>query len=208
MKLSIFRIVIIFLFIQTTLFAQENAYEKHIHHYTSTWNSLIPRYAKIQYAGSMGMFSIGPGWNYGHNHWETDALFGLVPRYSDQHAMATFTLKQNYLPWNITINKHFYFEPLATGLYLNTLLDGDFWVKHPKRYPKKYYTFSTRIRAHIFVGQRFTLNLPKERSWHKSLTFFYELSTCDMYLISAIGNRYLKPKDYLSLSFGLKLQIL
>ena len=29
-----------------------------------------------------------------------------------------------------------------------------------------------------------------------------------MYLISAIGNRYLKPKDYLSLSFGLKMQIL
>ncbi|MFA6767183.1 MAG: hypothetical protein WCR86_02005 [Parabacteroides sp.] len=208
MTLSIFRMEIILLFICGNLFGQEISYDKHIQQYTSTWNSLIPRYAKIQYAGSMGMFSVGPGWNYGHNHWETDLLFGFVPRYSDQHAMATFTLKQNYLPWSISINKHFSFDPLATGLYLNTLLDKDFWVKQPERYPKNYYTFSTRIRAHIFIGQRFTFLLPKEKSWHKSLSIFYELSTCDMYLISALGNRYLKPKDYLSLSFGLKMQIL
>lgn len=208
MKLSIFKIGIILLFLCIHLSAQEDTYDKHIQHYTSTWNALIPRYAKIQYAGSMGMFSVGTGWDYGHHHWETDALLGIVPRYSDRHAMATFTLKQNYLPWNIPINEHFSFEPLATGLYLNTLLDKDFWVKQPERYPQNYYTFSTRIRLHVFIGQRFTLNLPKERSWHKSLTFFYELSTCDLYLISAIGNKYLKPKDYLSLSLGVKMQIL
>lgn len=36
----------------------------------------------------------------------------------------------------------------------------------------------------------------------------YEISTCDMLLISRATNRYLKPKDYLSLSFGLKIQFL
>jgi len=35
-----------------------------------------------------------------------------------------------------------------------------------------------------------------------------ELTTCDMLLISKATNRYLKPKDYLSLSFGLKIQFL
>lgn len=183
-------------------------YTRRIQKYTSTWEKLIPRYTKLQFAGSMGMLSVGPGWNYGRNHWETDVLFGLVPRNADRHAMATITLKQNYIPWQLPLGEHFFIEPLSCGLYINTLLDKDFWVKNPDRYPKGYYTFSTRIRMHIFAGQRITLNLQRRNRWNKSLTFFYELSTCDLYLISAVSNQYLKPKDYLSLSFGVKFQIL
>jgi hypothetical protein len=39
------------------------------------------------------------------------------------------------------------------------------------------------------------------------VTAFYELSSCDLYVVSAVTNRYLKPTDYLRLSFGLKFQI-
>ena len=122
--------------------------------------------------------------------------------------MATLTLKQNYYPWNIHIADKLSFEPLACGVYINTLLDRDFWGKQPDKYPQGYYWFSTRIRNHIFIGERITLKLNPNSSWHKSISFFYELSTCDLYIINAIGNSYLKPKDYLSLSFGVKLQIL
>ena len=72
------------------------------------WNKLIPRYIKTQFAGSIGVVSAGVGWNYGKGHWETDALFGLVPRNTDRHAMATFTLKQNYLPWKIDLGENFW----------------------------------------------------------------------------------------------------
>lgn len=97
---------------------------------------------------------------------------------------------------------------MTCGYYLNTVFGGEFWVRQSDKYPSGYYWFSTRIRNHIFLGERITLKLTPSKSWHKSITFFYELSTCDLYLINAIGNGYLKPKDWLSLSFGLKLQIL
>ena len=171
------------------------------------WNKLIPRYIKGQFAGSIGMFSVGTGWNYGKDHWETDVLLGLVPRHSDRHAMATFTVKQNYLPWKIPINEQFDFEPLNCGLFLNTLFDGDFWVKEPDRYPKGYYGFSTKVRIHVFVGERVTFKFKRQDMFAKSVSFFYELSTSDLYLINAINNSYLKPKDYLSLAFGVKFQI-
>ena len=77
-----------------------------------------------------------------------------------------------------------------------------------QKYPDGYYWFSTRIRFHAFLGERITLKLRPEKSWHRSISFFYELSTCDLYLINAIGNSVLRPRDYLSLSFGLKLQFL
>lgn len=42
----------------------------------------------------------------------------------------------------------------------------------------------------------------------KQISLFYEISTCDLYVISAFTNKYLKPKDYLSLSFGIKMQLI
>jgi len=100
-------------------------------------------------------------------------------------------------------------EPLTCGLYVNTVLSGDFWVREPDRYPHGYYNFSTKIRSNIFAGQRFTYNFDMDKVHiAKAVTFFYEIGTSDLYIVSAFGNSYLKPKDYLHLSLGLKLQIL
>ncbi len=47
------------------------------------------------------------------------------------------TLKQNYMPWSINIGKGFSTEPLACGLYLNTVFGDQFWVNESDRYPKR-----------------------------------------------------------------------
>lgn len=209
MKWLPFKLLLLCLFLETgEAAAQDDFYTRRVERYTSAWQKLIPRYTKLQFAGSMGMLSIGPGWNYGKNHWETDLLFGFIPRNADKHAMATMTLKQNYIPWHLPVGDRWVIEPLSAGMYINTLLDGDFWVKNPERYPKGYYTFSTRVRMHVFLGERITLNLKRKKRWNQSITFFYELSSCDLYLISAFTNHYLRPRDYLSLSLGVKLQVL
>jgi hypothetical protein len=117
------------------------------------------------------------------------------------------TLKQNYMPWSINLGKGFSTEPLSCGLYLNTVFGNQFWVSEPERYPKGYYGFSSKVRIHVFMGQRLTYDIdPNRRFLAKSVTFFYEISTCDLYLISGVTNSYLRPRDYLSLSFGLKFQ--
>lgn len=208
MKWYHFKYLFFFLLFPAVLLAQDDPYDKRVMRYKEIWSKMIPRYSKAQFAGSMGMLSIGGGWNYGKDHWETDVLLGLVPRNADRHAMVTLTLKQNYIPWRVSMNENISFEPLSCGLYMNTLLDKDFWVINPDKYPDGYYTFSTRVRFHIFLGERITLHLNKKKFHNKSITLFYELSTCDLYFISAVTNSYLKPSDYLSLSFGVKFQIL
>lgn len=213
MKLSIFKWIPLFLFVSLITHSQEsymeeNRYNKAVQTYTNGWNKIIPRYSKIQFAGSMGLLSIGTGWNYYHDHWETDLLFGIIPRNVNNNAKITLTLKQNYYPWDIHLSDKLSFAPLTCGVYINILFDREFWRSQPNKYPEKYYWFSTRFRSHIFLGERFTLDLNKEKSYHKSISFFYELSTCDLYLINKFGNKVLKPKDFLSLSFGIKLQIL
>ncbi|ADV44146.1 hypothetical protein [Bacteroides helcogenes] len=194
------------------LSAQEspNRYDRRVHRYRKHWEALIPTHTKIQFAGNMGLISLGTGWDYGkHNQWETDLFFGVLPKYESQRTKFTFTLKQNYMPWSLDMWKRFSVEPLSCGMYLNTVFGEEFWVREPDRYPKGYYGFSSKVRTHVFLGQRITYDIdPKRRFTAKAITFFYELSTCDLYLISAFTNKYLKPKDYLSLSFGIKLQLL
>ena len=186
-------------------------YDRRVHHYRRRWQALIPTHTKMQFAGGMGLLSFGTGWDYGRrNQWETDVFIGFLPKYDSKRAKATFTLKQNYIPWSLQIKQsRFSVEPLTCGMYLNTVFGEEFWVREPSRYPRGYYGFSSKVRIHAFLGQRLTVDIdPQHRFLARSLTFYYELSTCDLYLISAITNRYLRPRDYLCLSFGLKLQLL
>ena len=158
-------------------------YDNRVHRFRRNWEKIIPTHSKIQYAGNMGLLSFGTGWDYGkRNQWETDLLVGFI-------------------------GKGFSTEPLTCGLYMNTVFGDQFWVNEPDRYPKGYYGFSNKVRFHVFMGQRLTYDIdPQRRFLAKSVTFFYEISTCDLYLISAVQNSYLRPRDYLSLSFGLKFQ--
>lgn len=188
----------------------QSRYDRRVHRYRKRWEALIPTHTKLQFAGNMGLLSIGTGWDYGkRNQWETDILFGFLPKYESKRAKVTFTLKQNYIPWSLSIkNGPWSIEPLACGLYFNTVFGDEFWVNEPERYPKGYYGFSSKIRIHAFLGQRITCVIPPRlRIRAREITWFYELSTSDLYLISAIGNKHLKPQDYLSLSFGVKLQL-
>ena len=159
---------------------RHHKYDKRVHRYRRAWEALIPTHTKLQYAGGMGLLSWGIGWDYGkRGQWETDLLLGFIPRYSSKHFKMTMTLKQNYIPWSIWLGKDFSLEPLTTGIYFNTVFSDDFWTSEPEKY----------------------------RKFSKSITAFYEISTCDLYVVSAFNNSYLKPDDYLRLSFGLKFQI-
>lgn len=185
-------------------------HDRRIHHGYEGWQRLVPTQTKIQYAGSIGVASAGFGWDYGRRgQWETDLMVGIIPSYNSDSPKLTLTVKGSYVPWSVAFNDRFSFEPFSCGLFLSTILSDKFWVREPQRYPKGYYTFSTRIRSHVFIGQRFTCQVNRGRMDRslRSVTLYYELSTCDFYLISRITNRSLWVKDLLSLSFGLKFQM-
>ena len=213
MKLLIFNLSLTFaLFITSSAKAQKNStfYETRVKKNYERWERLIPRYAKLQYAGSMGLVPVGIGWNYGkREQWETDLMIGHIPKYTTQHVKVCVTLKENYIPWKLpTKNQNFYMEPLTCGLYINTILDDDFWVNESGKYPSPYYNFSTKLRLNFYIGQRITYEIrPDKRLHSKSISAFYEISSNELYLISAMGNKnYIYPFDYLHLSFGVKIQ--
>ena len=214
MKLLIFKLLLTCVpFFTVSAMAQEDTIfnETIIKKEHEKRSKFIPDHVKLQYAGSMGLVSVGVGWSYGKKEqWETDFIVGYVPKYTTSRAKACTTLKQNYIPWKTkTRNKNFYIEPLTCGVYVNTIWDDDFWGREPKKYPSTYYSFSTKVRLNIYAGQRVTYKInPSRRLPAKSISAFYEISSSELYIISAAGNgRHLNLTDYLHLSFGVKMQL-
>ena len=165
---------------------------------------IAPHAVRVQTAGNMGMVALGPTWLYGKNHqWETSILLGYTPKQHNAKSLTTLTLKEDFTPWSIGKNK-VKFQPLSAGTYLNIALGNDFWDKQPKRYPKGYYWFSTRLRPNFYLGERLRINNPVKP--FAAASIFYEISTCDYYLIQGVKNHWVTPDKYLTLSLGLQLE--
>ena len=168
--------------------------------------SLVPDYAACQSGGGMGIFSAGPGWRYGSgNRWETEIFLGVVPRHDSKSTKALLALKENFVPWQLSLHRGLALEPLTASLYLTTILSQDFWTRQPQRYPSKYYFLPTRIRINLSVGQRLIWYLPERKGPVKSLAAYYELGTCDIYALSMAGSRELHLSDWMQLCIGIRI---
>jgi len=187
------------------------AYDKRVHRYRKHWERMIPTQFVIQNAGNMGFLSMGWGWSYGkRDQWETNLLFGFIPKYKSSRAKMTITIKENYIPWSIYVGKGVQIEPLRMGLYLNSVIGREFWREQPSRYPNDYYEFlSTKFRLNVFAGQGVTKIVPMSHlRFVKSVTFFYELSACDLYIRSKYIDSNVGFWDIVGLSLGIRLQLL
>lgn len=193
-----------------SLSREKSRYERNRERAVAAWTRLIPNQTTLQYAGSIGMFNVGLGWHYGRGeHWETELLVGFVPRFHSGKAHTSLTLKQRYVPWHCPLSRHrWVLEPLTAGLFFNTISGDDFWARQPDRYPKKYYGFSTKVRTHIYLGQRLRFNIPtRHRRSHKAVSFYYEISSCDLYIVSKATNKEFPWSETLSLALGLRWEM-
>lgn len=186
-----------------------NSYLRRLEWRERQWMRLIPNLFSLQYAGGIGTISAGIGWDYGpRDKWETHLQIGyLRPRYDWPHYW-TLTLREVFTPWTFHTGRGLSVKPLYATLFVNSILHHDFWMSEPERYPHGYYGFSSRMRFHFGLGQRFSVRIPPERRFlGRELTVFYEFSTCDLYIRQKILNKSIPWKNLFSLGLGLQWKI-
>jgi hypothetical protein len=163
--------------------------------------AILPDYATLQYAGSIGFVSGGFGYRNGRQNLESELLAGYLPPSIGGDRLFTAALKSNWMPLVLFRDKPIHFYPLHTGLMLTYTFGDQFFERPPSHYPKGYYTFSTAIHAYWQFGSRLSLPLQNRR-----LEVYYELNASAEEIVSMIQNpRFLTPDKIFSLAIGVKL---
>ena len=209
-KMKHFLFTIVFFIVCTSVKAEE----LHIEAVSSDSTINIPSFRfvpsnyMLQGAGGIGVVSVGFGWDYSKRQkWATDALVGFVPKYETEQVKFTLTLRQTYTPFQLTINGRFDYHPLRIGAYVSTTSGRQFWFSSPDKYPNNYYTFSTKVRLNVFVGQDIDYKINSTTSYFDRVKLYYDFHTSDLNLIARVQNSYLKNLRYISLAVGAKFYI-
>lgn len=160
-----------------------------------------PSHAKLQFAGNIGLLSLGGGWSWFERSLDLDLLFGWVPPLDGGEAIFTSTLKVTVWPLELDLGKRWQLRPISAGGVISYTFGDEYFVFQPDRYPDGYYYFSTAVRFGGFVGgsvgRRLTGPVPKE------IDLYWEVGFTDLELYLVVQNpRTLSVFNALHLGLG------
>lgn len=161
-------------------------------------NSGKIRYCKIQYAGNLGLFSIGYGKSIQKTNVTVDFNYGYLPSFVNGTSVHTIALKPAF-HFNIaTVGE------IRTGVYtgasVNYSIASKTYLKYPDYFPKDYYN-PNAIHVNPFIGAR--IGLPVNGNKIKVCSLYSELGTVDYQLKLAFSNKQIRMVDIVNLCFGL-----
>lgn len=160
-----------------------------------------PVYLKLQYAGNMGLVSVGAGKTVFNRRTTVDLNYGYLPRSINGVEVHTFALRPavHFNAFNTGIvNVSYYFGAgLAYSRTKNT------YLRYPSYYPQDYYmpnAVHINPMAGVLIKKSLSFDAPQNQ-----VACFAELGTVDVKLIDALANRALNAAMVWSLSIGVAL---
>jgi hypothetical protein len=166
-----------------------------------------PYYLKAQFAGDVGLASVGIGRHLFHSRLESDLSVGFLPKSVGGDHIFTVALKSTLLPFRPKAIRKIDWHPFTTGVQLGYTFGGDYFAAEGflSRYPNSYYRFSTALNFYLFAGGQ--VNFTRVEKLHR-FAAYYEAGTMGEYLISYLQNpRYLSPTKIFHLALGVKMRL-
>jgi hypothetical protein len=188
-RLSVFIILLFF----TKLYAQEPNLVK-----DQAW--YIPDYVKMQFAGNIGVVSVGAGYQLFDKVLYSELLYGYVPESVSKAAkIHLITIKNTFPIFRKEIGKNLTITPIA-GLTTTIDIGTTTFTTLPSKYPADYY-IPTAFHFTLFGGVMIHKDFRKPKII-KGVDFYVELGTVETYLWYAITSKEVRLSDIFSTSFG------
>jgi hypothetical protein len=170
------------------------------------FDPLTPDFAVVQYAGSIGMMSVGTGYDIFRERSRFSIHYGSVPE-SRGGLLHIVTGKLLFIPWHVPVSNRLSLNPLDAGLMITYHFGDTFKAHWPGSLePKGYYWWPAAWRAHLAFETSATYHYP-EKNRLQSLTPYLEFNTNDLYLVSFIQNtQSLRISDIFKLGAGVRLR--
>lgn len=189
MKIISTRLLLLLVFVSVNSFASGNKEAK------LTKKIFAPDYLNFQYAGNLGLGSIGIGFVSKNEKHNFGLSYGYLPSSVNSVEVHTVSAKGAF-----NFRKHNLSEKASLNAYVGTNLlysiTNNTYLKFPGYFPSDYY-FTNAIHLAPFLG----IKIGSRKSISK---FSYiELGTLDYYLFNRIKYRRSKFSDSLNLCMGL-----
>ena len=148
-----------------------------------------PDHLALQTGGGLGLVAGGAGYAFLRDRLETDILIGYVPKRYASSTLSLASLKVMYSPFHLPVGEKLQVVPFTVGAYFS-YTHGTINDEVRGQYSKDYYWFSTDSRFGALVGGRVTyLGAPVASTGQpRKMSFYYELGTNDLYLVSFFNN--------------------
>ena len=165
----------------------------------------LPDHAVLQFAGNIGLLSIGPGYSYAKDRMNTDVLYGYVPAFESHSGIHLLTAKTSYRPFLIDLSNGFLLEPLKVGAGVSYSIGSQFYTTWPKRYPDRYYWWASSLRFTPFIGSTISTKIGNDHTIIKRVQLYGELGSTDLDIVSKLDNKSLPLWDVINIAIGSKV---
>lgn len=163
----------------------------------------MPDHVKTQFAGNMGVLSLGLGYSFFNGKLESDMFYGYVGTGQSDHSIQHLTQKNTFYPYSLPVNDVLVWKPVSFGLsFLYKVGDTnrETWLFLPERYPNSYY-FATAFHALVTVGTSMTYKGP---GILRNTGMYLEAGTTALYIRNWLSEDFVKLSDIVSLGIGIK----
>lgn len=171
---------------------------------------LVPDNAIVQFAGSIGYFSVGAGYDlFKNKKGILDFNYGYVPadKGGELHIV---TAKFAYKFYEIKLKDWGKFYPFNPGFFAS-------YTFHPKLsyrfnqhvFPDNYYYWSEALRPNLSIGNEIEFNMKKiwKDSGIKAISLYSEMNTNDYYIVNYFQNTSaLTLADIFQLGIGMRVK--
>lgn len=165
----------------------------------------IPKVMVLQYAGNMGLASVGFGYSCKRERYGLQLFYGYLPKRVSGIEVKTIAIKGL-----IESDKRHPFKGVTTsnyaGVNFHYARTHNTYTFFPDHYPKDYYP-SNAVHFAPFVGGKMDFDLENSKYISKA-GFFFEVGTLDTYLITYTKNsNVMQFRDIWNLSVGLSISL-
>ena len=160
----------------------------------------VPDYVKAQFAGNIGLFSVGAGYQLFDEVLYSELLYGFVPKSASKaDNIHLITIKNTFPIYRKKISENLTITPIA-GITTTLDIGTNSFTTLPSKYPDGYY-FPTAVHFTLFGGALIHKDFKKPKIF-KGVDFYIEFGTVETYLWYALTLDEVDLLDVFSADIG------